>query len=138
MICKARRLILLTMLAAIAPAVAIACSIENTPQSTAVPSDLYDIAVTTLPENIRVGDLFAVHIDICQKDGSSFNGNVSARATMPAHKHGMNYEPEVVSAENGRFVLEGFSFHMQGRWQFEFDLAENGETTTVLLDYVLK
>ncbi len=127
-----------SLLATVFPVTTIACPIVDTPQNTILPSDNYKIAVTTLPADIKVGDLFAVQIDICRKDGTSFDGDVSARATMPAHKHGMNYEPEVASSKNGRYVLEGFSFHMQGRWQFEFDLAENGETTTVLLDYMQK
>ncbi len=138
MIREAKGRFLFALLATLAPALANACPIDSISQGSKIASDQYEIAVTTLPADIKVGDLFAVQIDICTKDGSSFNGDVSARATMPAHKHGMNYKPETVSSENGRFILEGFSFHMQGRWQFEFDLAENGETTTVLLDYVLK
>lgn len=115
-----------------------ACPITDISEKSLIPSENYDISVTTLPPKIAVGDLFAVQLDVCRKDGSGFDGDISARAIMPAHKHGMNYEPEVVSAKDGRYILEGFAFHMQGQWQFQFDLSEKGETTTVLLDYLLK
>jgi hypothetical protein len=43
-------------------------------------------------------------------------------ATMPEHRHGMNYRPRIVALGDGRFRAEGMMFHMSGRWQLEFEV----------------
>lgn len=40
-------------------------------------------------------------------------------ATMPAHKHGMNYQPVVTEAGVGSFVVENVVFHMPGLWELQ-------------------
>ncbi len=42
---------------------------------------------------------------------------------MPAHRHGMNYKPTVISTLPGTYVAEGFLLHMPGDWRFKFRLA---------------
>jgi hypothetical protein len=48
-------------------------------------------------------------------------------ATMPEHRHGMNYRP-VVSARSAAYRAEGMLFHMPGRWDVTFDVEGNGRS----------
>jgi len=115
-----------------------ACPIVDDGTVTRLTSDQYDVAMKTIPETVTVGELFAVDLEICRKDGTPFTGTVKAAANMPAHKHGMNYQPEIASRDRDTFHLQGFAFHMQGQWQYAFELRENGGTELLLLDHDLK
>ncbi|MEM8731735.1 MAG: hypothetical protein AAGF79_17640 [Pseudomonadota bacterium] len=42
-------------------------------------------------------------------------------ATMPAHQHGMNYDPRVVRSAHGAFSVSNVVFHMPGAWQIEIE-----------------
>ncbi|PHQ69982.1 MAG: hypothetical protein COB93_06615 [Sneathiella sp.] len=117
---------------------AYSCPISDDKKVPDLSSAQYDISVTTIPAVITVGELFKVDLEVCRKDGAPFNGEVTAAATMPAHKHGMNYQPEVIAVEESVHHMEGFAFHMLGSWQFAFQIRENGKTETILLDYDLK
>ena len=56
---------------------------------------------------------------------------------MPAHGHGMNYRPSIVSLGDGFYEVRGLMFHMPGSWQFKLDYSAEGEPGQVLLDYVI-
>jgi hypothetical protein len=43
-------------------------------------------------------------------------------ATMPEHKHGMNYRPSVTPKGTDRFAADGVMLHMAGRWEIVFDV----------------
>lgn len=49
----------------------------------------------------------------------ALDGAVSVDATMPAHQHGMNYEPVVKSLGDGSVEASGLVFHMPGLWRLE-------------------
>jgi hypothetical protein len=59
-------------------------------------------------------------------------------ATMPEHRHGMNYRPTVVARGTGIYRADGLMFHMPGRWDLLFDLVTPAGTerltATVLLE----
>ena len=48
--------------------------------------------------------------------------------SMPRHSHGLPTQPKVTRyLENGKYLIEGVQFHMQGVWRFHFKyLDENG------------
>lgn len=75
------------------------------------------LAVTTMPAPIPLGKPFAMQIVPC----GAAPEKLVVDAHMPAHKHGMNYQPRVTKAEDG-FGVEGLLFHMSGEWEFVFDL----------------
>ena len=117
---------------------AFACPILQDPSFKQISTQSYNIALNTIPEEIVVGEPFAVDLWVCDKTGSAFDGEVIANAMMPLHKHGMNYEPSIKAFDNGKFHLDGFVLHMQGKWQFIFDLRRDGRSETVSLDHILK
>ena len=51
---------------------------------------------------------------------------ISFDAPMPAHKHGMNYEPDIVMVSDYVFEVNNLLFHMPGIWQLEVTMFENG------------
>ena len=55
-------------------------------------------------------------------------------ATMPEHRHGMNYRPTVIDGPDGRFLAEGMLFHMPGRWQLIFEVRSANRTERLTRD----
>ncbi len=79
------------------------------------------LAARTVPATIKVGELFAVQAEVCPQAGVAVKG-LKVDAGMPAHKHGMNYQPKVAQTGPGMFNATGLMFHMPGQWQFTFDV----------------
>ena len=86
------------------------------------------------PAPIKVGELFALDLEICVARGEA--RGVAVDATMPLHKHGMNYQPVVKksagNAAGNTWSATGFMFHMPGRWQFVFDVDTGSGRERVL------
>lgn len=84
------------------------------------------VAIDLGPGGIPVSAPFGADITICPFE----NGRptrVTVDATMPAHKHGMNYEPRIVARDAGRYAVEGLLFHMPGIWRFEVTAYADGK-----------
>ncbi|MGQ0654978.1 MAG: cytochrome-c peroxidase [Betaproteobacteria bacterium] len=77
--------------------------------------------LTFKPEPVSVSQHFAVDVAACAKSGAAPQ-NLKVDAHMPAHRHGMNYKPQVKHTAPGRWRAEGFLFHMPGAWEFLFEL----------------
>ena len=72
------------------------------------------------PGPIKVGALFSLDLSVCATEGEV--RAIAVDATMPEHKHGMNYKPVIKPAGTGAFTATGLMFHMPGRWQFAFEV----------------
>ena len=91
----------------------------------------YTVAFRTVPEPIGVGAHFAIDFAVCPRAKAEAPRAVRVDATMPEHRHGMNYRPVVTAQPDGRSVryrAEGLLFHMPGRWVLTFDVDGNGRT----------
>ena len=74
---------------------------------------------------------------LCQLNQIPNLRKIEFDATMPAHKHGMNYLPEVSKLNAEFYRGSGMFFHMPGQWQITVDL--NGQKThRFSLDVVAK
>lgn len=84
-------------------------------------------------DRIPMAEHFMLEAQICP--GGAPTGITLARvdATMPEHRHGMNYRPRLVALGSGRYRIEGMMFHMAGRWQIEFELVREGREPLRLL-----
>ena len=51
---------------------------------------------------------------------------LSVDADMPAHRHGMNYQPTLQRQDDGRFTAQGLLFHMPGRWRVRLEVEVQG------------
>ena len=124
---------------AIAPtmAAAQACSSEL-PGGRQVESARYAVGYRTIPGKIAVGKHFSIELAVCPKGGGQAPDSVRIDAQMPEHKHGMNYQADVVVLPAGRYRAEGLMFHMPGRWEFIFDLRAAGRTDRLTQSLVLE
>lgn len=82
----------------------------------------------TEPAQVRVGSPFAIVAAVCplgDAKGAEVR-SLAVDATMPEHRHGMNYAPQVRRMPDGRWRAEGLMFHMPGRWAIEFEAQVDG------------
>ena len=77
--------------------------------------------LTFKPGPVAVSKHFAVDVAACAKSGPAPK-TLKVDAHMPAHRHGMNYRPQVKPAGAGRWRAEGLLFHMPGAWEFLFEI----------------
>lgn len=80
------------------------------------------ISVRPEPSPIPVSAPFSVLLTFCDL-GNRLPEQVAVDATMPAHRHGMNYRPVVTKVAPGNFRIDGLLFHMPGEWEFVFDVT---------------
>ena len=97
-------------------------------------SDLV-VQYRTVPATLEVGRHFTVEAIVCAPASAPVTLRVGA--TMPEHRHGMNYRPSVVRRGDGVFVAEGMLFHMPGRWQLLFDVERGGRVERLSTDIEL-
>ena len=88
----------------------------------------YTVAFRTSPAQIKTGEHFVVDLTVCPLGKASMPRTVRVDASMPEHRHGMNYKTTVVAKGAGRYRAEGLLFHMNGRWEIAFDVM-TGNTT---------
>lgn len=97
----------------------------------------YVLAWRAVPP-IRVSEFFALEVATCAREGQPRVSTLRVDATMPAHRHGMNYRASVRPQGPDRFVVEGLLWHMPGTWELRFDLNAGADreslTSTVQLD----
>jgi hypothetical protein len=104
-------------------------------------SDRFMIAFRPEPLRIEVGQPFMLLMNVCTKGGDPAE-LVQVDATMPDHKHGMNYAPTLKGTGEGRYRVDGLLFHMPGSWEVAFDVRPadkpDGEIQRLTHDFVLK
>ncbi|MEM7750628.1 MAG: hypothetical protein AAF346_20430 [Pseudomonadota bacterium] len=74
--------------------------------------------ISTNPAIVSVGSPFSASVVICGAKGTAIE-RFTIDATMPRHRHGMNYKPKIVSGAKHTYEASGLFFHMPGLWRFE-------------------
>lgn len=72
---------------------------------------------------ITVGRPFALLVTLCPANAQLLRVD----ATMPEHRHGMNYRASIQPLGEGRWRVEGLLWHMSGRWELSLDLLSQGK-----------
>jgi cytochrome c peroxidase len=72
-------------------------------------------------EEIAVARHFKLEVAACGKSGPPPE-SLKVDASMPEHRHGMNYAPTVKKLGPGRWQADGLMLHMPGRWELVFVL----------------
>ena len=83
---------------------------------------------------IAVGQPFALLVSVCPQDARLLRVD----ATMPEHRHGMNYRPSVQALGDGQWRAEGLLCHMGGRWELRLDVEAAGATHSLRQSLTLK
>lgn len=78
---------------------------------------------TPEPEALAVGRPFALSLQLCPPSARVLRVD----ATMPEHRHGMNYRPSVKAGGDGMWRAEGLLWHMAGRWELAIEVENGGE-----------
>lgn len=85
------------------------------------------------PAPIAVGKPFALRLQLCPADAQLMRVD----ATMPEHRHGMNYKPSLQALGGGRWRAEGLLWHMAGRWELRLDVQAAGAEHRLLQSLTL-
>ncbi len=90
-----------------------------------------DVMYRVVPGPITIGKHFAVAMLVCPHAGVTSPASVTVDATMPEHRHGMNYKPSVKFEYGGgqgfRYRAEGMMFHMAGSWELKIEVRAGGK-----------
>lgn len=73
------------------------------------------------PSVPKIGEFFVVEFAVCDRAGLVGAEALRVDAQMPAHRHGMNFQPRIVATGTNSFRAEGMMFHMPGKWQLAFE-----------------
>lgn len=136
---------------AVMPVTALACllaSAELAPAAACLPPDAgtamkpakptrVTAALRVRPSPVKVGAPFVVELRVCSLDSKPIQ-RLTIDATMPAHRHGMNYKPEMVDLGGGRHEAKGFLFHMPGRWEIVLSVYGGEQPSHLTLDLDVK
>lgn len=87
------------------------------------------IAQPSVP--IEVGKPFAIDVAVCAVGDLE---TIQVDAVMPAHRHGMNYQPKVARTATSRFRAEAMLFHMPGLWRIRVKAYQDGKPAHFSLD----
>ncbi len=83
-----------------------------------VGDEVVQVAWRTEPARLAIGQPFVLLLAVCPADARL----PRVDATMPEHRHGMNYRPSLQPLGDGRWRVEGLLWHMAGRWEWQFDV----------------
>jgi YtkA-like len=114
------------MLGLLASGGALACGDALGTDARRIDSAQFQLAYRLLPDPVPVGQHFVIDVVLCPKANATLPAEVRVDATMPEHKHGMNYRPSVKTLAPGQYRAEGLMFHMPGRWELVFELRGSG------------
>ncbi|MEP3014673.1 MAG: hypothetical protein ABJO54_10505 [Hyphomicrobiales bacterium] len=85
------------------------------------------------PKDVSLNTPFDLMVAVCSQS-EHLPSHLTIDATMPAHKHGMNYEPKTEYAENRQYRSKNLLFHMPGIWRIEVTAFHNSKPYRFTLD----
>ena len=85
------------------------------------------VMLNVAPRQVTVSAPFEAHVTTCAAQSISVK-RVTIDATMPRHRHGMNYLPSLKKTGNDSYTASGMLFHMPGLWRIEVGVSVDGKT----------
>ena len=95
------------------------------------------VRIATNPATISVGRRFRVMVSICEAEDAVVDQFV-IDATMPKHRHGMNYVPKVTHDGARTYTASGLFFHMPGLWRVQVTFHTDKERQRFTHDVVVE
>lgn len=63
---------------------------------------------------------------------------ISISGGMPMHGHGLPSQPQIGDyLGDGRYLLKGLQFSMNGRWELAFDIQSKDQRDTVVFEFTI-
>jgi len=94
----------------------------------------FALAWRFVPAKPKIGEFFAIEFAVCNRAGPATPETLRVDATMPAHRHGMNFQPRIATIGPNIYRAEGMMFHMPGKWQLAFEQRAPGGPARVTTD----
>jgi hypothetical protein len=94
---------------------------------TALNDGTVGLAWQAVPAPIEVSRPFQLQVRLCPSQARLLRVD----ATMPEHRHGMNYRPSVRALGGDLWQVDGMLWHMSGRWELRFDVASDDREHTL-------
>lgn len=85
----------------------------------------WTIRIQVNPKTIPLNAPFDATVTICSQS-ERLPTRLVVDATMPAHKHGMNYKVTAASVDDRTYGVNNLLFHMPGVWRLEVTAYDNG------------
>lgn len=89
------------------------------------------------PEPIEIAEHFTLLLDVCVGSDSVGVDNLWLDALMPAHGHGMSYQPAIRARADSGYEASGMLFHMPGDWQLIVKFEYEGRPYDTALNITL-
>ena len=114
--------------------------------ATAVDSDggTFHLVLKPLTVPVPFNDLFELQVDVSLLKALDDPNPlwIDVATTMPGHGHGMNTRTRIdgpqMQGKSGRFIVRGLLLHMQGEWEFAFDVAKGRTHEKAKVRFVLE
>jgi hypothetical protein len=116
-----------------AAAAALACPLKPA-DGALVQQGAVQLAWRTDPAAIVNGQPFVMHVALCPAAATLLRVD----ATMPEHRHGMNYRPTLKPQGPGAWRVDGLLWHMAGRWELRWDVQLEGRTEVLRASVTLR
>jgi hypothetical protein len=99
----------------------------------------FQLAVEPRLEPLAINVMHGWLLTLRDASGAPVEGAaISVVGGMPEHDHGLPTAPEVTrELGEGRYLLEGVKFHMNGRWELVFSIAAADVRDRVIVDVEL-
>jgi hypothetical protein len=94
-------------------------------------------AIRIPPDTVLLGQPFDIEFLTCNETSTPID-NVTVKATMPAHNHGMNYSPEVTTSGETMYKASGMLFHMPGQWRISLETRGTDKTDRFTVEISVK
>ncbi len=86
------------------------------------------------PGTIANGQPFVLRVALCPQTAKLLRVD----ATMPEHRHGMNYRPTLKPLGPGLWQVNGMLWHMAGRWELRWDVQDEGRAEVLRASVMLR
>lgn len=110
----------------ISTAAASSCMLPSGAAMSGAGSSRHTATLRTNPSPVVLGEPFVVQLRVCANKDAQID-RLTMDANMPAHRHGMNYKPEISALGDGLYEGRGFLFHMPGRWEITVSVYSEAE-----------
>lgn len=96
-----------------------------------------DAAIRLPDGEVPLNQPIEIAVSVCSSSGDPLE-RFTLNAIMPAHQHGMNYQPVISQSGEGSFVADGLVFHMPGIWRITVSGLVAGEPHGYYLDLKIR